>query len=334
MVTDAWVVAPLVLAAVLAVSGLAKRGDTAATLAAMQSLQVPERLRTPLIAQALPWAELALAGGLLVAPGWLFVLVALATLGLTVAYLVLVVTALRRPEEAECGCFGDLASSRVTWRTAGRNAVLVVAALATLLGAVAAGSTLAVLASMDADGWLWLAAVAAVAALLFSFAEPAESTPEVAPAEDSDQTADYQRVPIPFAGLVTAEGTRVTLRELARTKARLLLFLSPTCGACTQVARELPTWAERLDAVVAVHPVFRQRTPASEQFVGDALARSLFQDEDASTEKVFEVRGTPSAVLLGADGLVAGGPVTGSQAISDFVDDILAQLSEANLAEA
>jgi hypothetical protein len=32
--------------------------------------------------------------------------------------------------------------------------------------------------------------------------------------------------------------------------------------------------------------------------------------------------GTPSAVLLGADGLLAGGPVTGDLAVDRFVDDI------------
>lgn len=339
MVTDAWVVAPLVLAAVLAVSGWAKRGDPQATLTAMASLQVPEPLRRPAIAAALPWGELALAAALLITWGWVFQVTALAALALTTTYLVLVVAALRRGDDAECGCFGELASARVTSRTAARNTLLLVAALATVAGAFTAGATVGTLLSMDADGWLWLATLAAVVALLLSFAEPpspaaAAGPPLEGPPTAADEDADYLRTPIPFARLATAEGTQVSLRELARTQARLLIFLSPTCGACTQVAREVPAWTERLAPAVAVHPVFRRRTVTAEEFIGPALDRALFQDEDASTEKVFEVRATPSAVLLGADGLVAGGPVTGGQAVPDFVDDILAQLAGTSAAEA
>jgi hypothetical protein len=36
--------------------------------------------------------------------------------------------------------------------------------------------------------------------------------------------------------------------------------------------------------------------------------------------------GTPSAVLLGADGLLAGGPVTGDLAVDRFVDEIYESL--------
>ena len=43
--------------------------------------------------------------------------------------------------------------------------------------------------------------------------------------------------------------------------------------------------------------------------------------------------GRPSAVLLGADGLLAGGPVAGARAVGEFVEDILAELEGAPLPE-
>jgi len=43
----------------------------------------------------------------------------------------------------------------------------------------------------------------------------------------------------------------------------------------------------------------------------------------------FGVRGTPSAILLGADGLLAGGPVTGVTDVMTFVEEVKWQLLDA-----
>ena len=55
-------------------------------------------------------------------PGPALVVVAVLTLLLFVAYLVLVVRAVRRPEPVDCGCFGALGDSEVTTVTVWRNA--------------------------------------------------------------------------------------------------------------------------------------------------------------------------------------------------------------------
>ena len=49
-------------------------------------------------------------------------------------------------------------------------------------------------------------------------------------------------------------------------------------------------------------------------------------DEDDYVGESLGYRGTPSAVLLGADGLLAGGPVTGDRAVDSFVDDVYESL--------
>ena len=38
---------------------------------------------------------------------------------------------------------------------------------------------------------------------------------------------------------------------------------------------------------------------------------------------------SPGAVLLGADGLMAGGPVAGERDVEQFVEDVMEQLAEA-----
>ena len=62
--------------------------------------------RHPPRAAAVPWLEVALGVWLLLATGPALAVVAVLTLVLFVAYLALVVVAVRGPEPADCGCFG------------------------------------------------------------------------------------------------------------------------------------------------------------------------------------------------------------------------------------
>lgn len=330
MWSDAWVVGPLVLAGVLAVSGISKLGKESETLSSMASLQVPERLRRRWLATALPWTELALAALLLVAWGWVLQLAAVATLALMAAYLVIVFLAVRRPEPADCGCFGELVDARVTWVTVLRNVLLVGAAKAAVAGALWSGGTLSTLAALGTSGWLWLLAVVVVGVLAWTLAPGAAPAAAAAPAPqstgDEALAEDYLRVPIPLARVARPDGSFTTLRELARSQARLLLFLSPTCGSCTEVGNAALGWAEELAPVVGVVPVFQAGRDSVASVMPHLLDIAHFQDEGSVTA-VFEIGGTPSAVLLGADGLVAGGPVSGTAAINEFVADIKEQLS-------
>ena len=87
------------------------------------SLEVPGRLDTAFVRRLVPWVEVALGLWLLLATGPALVVVAVLMLLLFVAYLVLVVRAVRRPEPVDCGCFGALGDSRVTRVTVWRNAL-------------------------------------------------------------------------------------------------------------------------------------------------------------------------------------------------------------------
>ena len=50
-------------------------------------------------------------------------------------------------------------------------------------------------------------------------------------------------------------------------------------------------------------------------------------DREGSVAHLFAV-GSPAAVLLGADGLLAGGPIQGESQVVEFLDDVAAQLAE------
>ena len=47
---------------------------------------------------------------------------------------------------------------------------------------------------------------------------------------------------------------------------------------------------------------------------------------DHNVTLLLEVHGTPSVVLLGVDGLIAGGPVVGEDAVREFVGEVIEQL--------
>ena len=54
----------------------------------------------------------------------------------------------------------------------------------------------------------------------------------------------------------------------------------------------------------------------------------MLHDPQGTLARIFGV-GTPAAVLLGGDGLLAGGPVRGRDQVVDFVGDVRAELLDA-----
>jgi len=326
-VTDqALLVAPLACSVVLLVSGVAKTGDTDGTRAAFISMGVPSALTTPFVARALPYAELALGLLLLAAWGWALVVVAAVAAVLFATYWVLVARVLRRGEDVDCACFGALGEGRVSGWTLGRNTLLVaLGALAVVHGA-AGGGALPDIGDLDRAGWLWLAMtviVAATAALVVGRGS------QPAPAEAD--LLDYDRAPIPFAMLEDEAGRQLSLRQLAATRPHLLVFLSPGCGACVIVAPRLGEWPARLGPV-EVDAIFTQSLDSLPETFAWESGVTRWVDVQSGATDTFAAAGRPAAVLLGADGQLAGGPVSGSEAIAAFVQDIAAELEEAEAA--
>lgn len=309
----------LACAAVLLVSGAAKVRSPAALDRGFDSLRVPAVLAGAGVRRLVPWAELGLGAALLVTTGPLLVVVAAVVLALFVLYLGLVARALRGPEPADCGCFGALGSSRVTTATVVRNALLVTAATAALVGATRGGG-LADLAPAPALPWLLAAALTAAVAVAVTW-RPAG---EPAPTEHAWETDEYTREPIPDEGQVlTADRRLLALVDEARSAARLLVFLRPGCGPCGRLGPQVAGWREALApvdvrAVVVGDPAVLEQLPYLDDttwFDPHAVALDLFG------------HGSPSAVLLGTDGHLAGGPVRGEQEVLAFVEEVRTALS-------
>lgn len=312
----------LTLATVLLTSGVAKARDPRATRDAFDALRVPALVRTDAAARALPWVEIALAVLLLVAPAGWWVPVTGAVVVLMVAYTWLVARALGFDEPVSCSCFGRLGRHEIDRTTVVRNVVLVVLAGASAWFAGRGGSAADAFRELDRGGW-WALLAAAAAAAVAALATGVASTPASPPTDG--ELLDYERQTIPYGSLTLSDGTTSTLAELAARQARLLVVLNPSCGPCVRTAERLDDWSAQLDPAVGVVAVYPDQTSAA----GAAEhARELGASEpELNVRRVFSV-GAPAAILLGADGFLAGGPVAGEDEVAEFVADVLAAVTE------
>lgn len=329
--------APLTLAAVLVLSGVAKLGDPGSTASMIRLLRLPSLLGHRLVPRALPVVELATAVLLLTPWRWTYAVGAAVSLSLFAAFLVVVARAMTFDPRPTCGCFGRVGDHRITARTVWRNVLLLVLALVTAGIAVSGSAGGALVARYDLGDWLWLglaAGLAAVAVLVLG----GSGTSAVRPRRDGDPSSgaaaeppvpdaelDYVRAPIP-RGVLLSEDLQVTsLHALVRRRAQLLVLVNCWCGSTMATVERLSSWRERLPEldVQLVHTHRPWDEPALSGVDG------VWWDPGSGVYDALRAGVSPAAVLLGADGLLAGGPVNGVDAVEEFVDDIVAELAGA-----
>ncbi|CAN5397085.1 hypothetical protein BH10ACT5_BH10ACT5_18860 [soil metagenome] len=317
---------PLVLAVVMIVSGIAKlrRPDD---LKGWADMGIPEVLRRPLLLRLHPWAELALGVALATLGGVLGLLAALVGVGLMAVYTVLVTRSLRTSPGAACACFG--APRPVTRVTVVRNVwlLLVAAAAAAViwLNPLLGGA----LAAIEVGDWGWLvgAAVAAatVAVIMWPDGDSGSGTTSTArpTSIDRGEELDYIRTRTPAVPVTLADGTTVNLRELAAKRPILMLAVSETCGACTPVIEKKADWTALLPEVDVR---FLSRLAPDDGRLTERNAPQSLHDPLGYVSGSIADWPTPSAVLFGADGMLAGGPVTGFDEIWEFIADVYESL--------
>ncbi|HMT33127.1 MAG TPA: MauE/DoxX family redox-associated membrane protein [Dermatophilaceae bacterium] len=321
-----WSVPALLLALVLAVSGVAKVRDPQSTRESFYTLRLPLRLTRSAAPWLLPWGEIALAGALLLTSGWVQALMAIATVVLFAAYLVVIVRASRFPEKVECGCLGKLGLGTVGPVTIVRNALLLALAVATVVDALRHGSVIGRLLATDTAGWGWLLAIAVTVLLtgLMTYASGG-SRGQDSTEPDADELADYERRPTPSLWLTDIDGDRHNLLSLSMQQALFVVYANMGCGACMTVIDALPGF-KAANPELAVHVLVQ---------VYDEAARSrlpadvpVFVDPDLIFVQFFQLN-SPGAVLFGADGMLAGGPTYGSGPVLSLMTDISEALAEA-----
>jgi len=340
MPDPAGVLAPLLLAGVLLLSGWAKWREPAATGSAIVLLRLPRWVQAPWVSRALPIGEALLAVAILAPWSPLVRAAAMAAVVLFVVYAVIVARALTFDPRPSCGCFGRIGDQRIVPKTLVRNLFLVGAAGVFAWFAGAGHTVWSTMAALDGTGWAWLAGAVLVTVTVVLIAPRSPAAPAPAPAlaplppgptsaapSPIDAEADpeeYLRRPIPDAVLHDPDGTAYTLAEMAQQRPQLLVFVNCYCGSTHAALRLAQERAPRLPQV-DVRPVFSGVPVMPGE--PDLSTDHSWLDPKGVTWRTFGLVQSPSGVLLGADGLLAGGPVGGNAELAEFLDDIEAALA-------
>lgn len=321
-----------ILVVTLTASGIAKAKDPSSTVEGILNLGLDSVAPLKLTPAVLPWAELVLAAGLLFAPGPLFPVFAIASCALMVFYLVVIARALATGRTEGCNCFGKKSAAPVSRYTLIRNIALTIAGILTVVASFVGGKAVVYeLVGLNGSGWLWAVGAALIALTLWaiqrgeSLAEPAPDIPEVVLPSAADESEDYVRVPIPYASIYTTDGRVTTLRDMSRVQARVLFFASPTCGSCTPILKTIPRW-QKLLPQLGLHPVFSSEEKIHQAHKLEKLDEGVEALVDPKHAAMHNFgRGTPMAVILGSDGMLAGGPVAGTSDVKQLMDDLLVE---------
>ena len=321
--------ARVLLAGVFALAGLAKVADLAGSRRAVRDFGVPGAL-APATGTLLPAAELAVAIALIARASarW----GAVGALLLLAAFVAAIGVAMLRGREPECHCFGQLHSAPAGWGTLLRTAALAgVAAFVVVVGWNDAG--------LSATGWLARLSAGALAAVgvgvlvvvsqvWFSWQLLRQQGRLLLRIE---QLESHQPVPAasgrpvgsiaPDFSLPTPSGAVRSLAHLgAAGKSLLLLFSDPACGPCRDLLPKASRLcAQQADALRSVLISRRGNGGGSEREL-ESYGLELLVDDENAVQELYEVHGTPGAVLVDREGRIAAPTALGAEAIFQLID--------------
>jgi peroxiredoxin len=333
----ALLIARLVLAGVFTLAGLAKLSDLKGSRKAITDFGLSAVLASPL-ALVLPLAELGVAATLIPAStAWWG---ALGALGLLLLFVVGISINLARGRKPDCHCFGQLHSAPAGWKTLARNGALAAVAGFVLwagyegsagpsavawVGALSAAQLLGLLGGvlvlfLLAGQWWFLVHLLRQNGRLLVRLEAVEATlaeggSVVAPSANGTPVDQAEGLPVgsaaPQFSLSGLHGEILTLEALRSSdKPVMLLFTDPGCGPCNAMLPEVGRWqeehAQKLTlALISRGEVEENRSKAQEHGLTNVLLQNDWEASEA-----YEVRGTPSAVLISPEGKIAS-PVAG-----------------------
>lgn len=338
--------ARLILAAVFVVAGLAKLADRDGSRQAMFDFGVPAQL-AGVFGTLLPFAELATVVLLIPrATAWWG---GLAAIVLLVVFVAGIAANMVRGQAPDCHCFGQLSSEPVGWHTLIRNLVLIlVAGLLLIEGRANPGTSvvgwlghrttadyvgisigLLVVLAMAVEGWLLLHLLQQNGRLL-ARVEALESRPVTGTAGGATiPTAQTQAAGLPVGAVAPSfqlsglHGETMTLEALrAAGKPTVLIFSDPHCGPCNALLPEIGAWQRDQSGKVTIALISRgsveeNRTKGTEH----GLTQILLQ-QDREVAESYQAYGTPSAVLVRADGRVDSALAMGSEQIRQLVHKV------------
>jgi methylamine dehydrogenase accessory protein MauD len=348
-VDAALLIGRLLLAAVFALSGVAKLADQTGSRQAMIAFGLPRSLATPL-GRLLPLAELAVAAALVpaVAAWW----GALGALALLLAFVVGIGANLARGRKPDCRCFGQLHSAPVGWKRLVRNGLLMAVAAFVVwkgtentgpsavgwVGALSAPQLLGFLfglvmvALLGIQGWFILHLLRQNGHVLVRLQALEAAIGVVQSGNGSQPGAGLPVGSVaPDFSLQDLHGEQITLDDLlAAGKPVVLIFTSPGCDACTQLLPEIADWqvkhAEKLTiSLISEMSIEENRAKASKHRL-----RHVVEQQDGEVADSYHVEATPSAALITPEGAVGSPLAEGPDAVEILIAQAIGARSAAD----
>jgi peroxiredoxin/uncharacterized membrane protein YphA (DoxX/SURF4 family) len=332
----------LVLFGIFALAGIGKLLDLEGSRKAVRDFGVPEDA-AGIFGLLLPLVELAIAGTLLfTATSWFGAIGGLILLAVFTGGMVY---QMARGNAPDCHCFGQIHSEPVSRKSLIRNVVFAV--LAVVLVASGQGRQGIDLIGGRVDGMqliLGIVIVALVAAVLLYLKKISEQqslilrridlletiSREGLPVERSNAGNPDDALPIgtPFPDfeLPDIDGRIISFEHLlAEAKPMLFFFVGPNCVPCKALLPEIEGWQDEFgDRLNFVFISSGKAEDNTEKFGGSKVKRVILQKQREVAEFV-NARWTPTALFVGADGLIASRPAVGDNAIRDLVEKLKAE---------
>jgi peroxiredoxin len=141
-----------------------------------------------------------------------------------------------------------------------------------------------------------------------------------AAADESDEPAAQRGVPVggkaPKVQLPDLEGKEVNLDEI-RNGRTALLFWNPGCGFCQRLVEDIKSWEKERPAGAPQLVLISTGAPEANREHG--FESTILLDQGFRTGEAFGASGTPSAILIDADGNVASGLSVGGPDVMNLL---------------
>jgi thiol-disulfide isomerase/thioredoxin/uncharacterized membrane protein YphA (DoxX/SURF4 family) len=337
----------LILALVFLLAGFAKLADRDGSREAAEAFGVPNSLSGP-TSILLPITELV-AAALLVPSATARAGAVLAAI-LLLAFCAGITRSIVRGEAPDCHCFGQLHSSPAGPKTLVRNLILTVAAALVAVGGPGTSATawIGELSNTAAVALIAAVLLVAVLAACAAFAlsllrqhgrlllrvdalEQALEDHGVAVAAPSAANAIEPTAGLPAGAsapefqLLDVRHRKISLETLNEGDAPLvLLFTDPGCGPCSALMPRVAKWQREHSDALRIALISRGERDANVAHAREHGLNDVLIQRDREVSERYLVNGTPSAVLVAADGTIGSLLHEGADAITMLVDGLIA----------
>ena len=309
----------LMLSLVFGVAGITKLTDQKGTREAVMNFGAP-RAAAPSIAVVLPLIELAIAIGLLFsATAWLSALAAVLVLGI---FVVAISINLAQGKTHECHCFGQIYSRPLGWSTLVRNILFALAAGVVIWNGPAFQPNLVSTISQAVAGldtWQLVILIVGVIAAAGFLLQRRQATP----AEQAQEPPTGLPIgtPAPDFELPNYEGGRTSLAQLlAAGKPVLLIFTNPKCGPCISLFKDIRDWqTAHNDQLTIALLTFGTIKDNFVNVARNGLGQVLLQERN-EVSSLYGSNLTPTAVIIGTDGLIMSNFAGGGEEIRTLLE--------------